>query len=202
MAVQEQSAKDVILAKLREKRIPQPDHYPLPDVVTLGDMDRSVKRFEEALELIGGDLWSPEPGETLEEAVRRKFPDAKSVCSSTDEFQGTLKITDLKTLQEADKIDVMVVRSPFGIAEMGSIFLSEIELHDHLADVHLAQHLIVLLSRTALTANMHTAYQEREEFKTAGYGVLMSGPSATADIQGVLIRGAQGVRSLTVIWTD
>jgi len=27
----------------------------------------------------------------------------------------------------------------------------------------------------------------------------MTGPSATADIEGVLIRGAQGIRSLTVI---
>ena len=27
----------------------------------------------------------------------------------------------------------------------------------------------------------------------------MTGPSATADIEGVLIRGAQGVRTLTVI---
>ncbi|MDF7674991.1 LUD domain-containing protein [Acetobacteraceae bacterium ESL0709] len=202
MATHEPSARDVILGKLREKRVPRPTDYPLPGIVTLGDMDRSVKRFEDALQLLGGDIWAPQSGETLEDAVRRKFPDAGSICSATDEFKGTLKITDLKTLQEADKVDVMVVRSPFGIAEMGSIFLSEVELHDHLADVHLAQHLIVLLSRTALTANMHTAYQERQEFKTAGYGVLMSGPSATADIQGVLIRGAQGVRSLTVIWTD
>jgi L-lactate dehydrogenase complex protein LldG len=28
----------------------------------------------------------------------------------------------------------------------------------------------------------------------------MSGPSATADIEGVLIRGAQGIRSLTVVF--
>jgi L-lactate dehydrogenase complex protein LldG len=27
----------------------------------------------------------------------------------------------------------------------------------------------------------------------------MTGPSATADIEGVLVRGAQGIRSLTVI---
>jgi L-lactate dehydrogenase complex protein LldG len=34
-------------------------------------------------------------------------------------------------------------------------------------------------------------------FKTARYAVLVTGPSATADIEGVLIRSAQG-RSLTV----
>ena len=34
---------------------------------------------------------------------------------------------------------------------------------------------------------------------TARYAVLMTGPSATADIEGVLVRGAQGIRTLTVI---
>jgi L-lactate dehydrogenase complex protein LldG len=27
----------------------------------------------------------------------------------------------------------------------------------------------------------------------------MTGPSATADIEGILVRGAQGIRSLTVV---
>jgi len=40
----------------------------------------------------------------------------------------------------------------------------------------------------------------RDDFKAARYAVLVTGPSATADIEGVLIRGAQGVRSLTVVW--
>jgi hypothetical protein len=35
-------------------------------------------------------------------------------------------------------------------------------------------------------------------FWTARYAVLVTGPSATAGIEGVLIHGAQGVRSLTV----
>jgi L-lactate dehydrogenase complex protein LldG len=46
--------------------------------------------------------------------------------------------------------------------------------------------------------NLHHAYQQRGFFE-ARYAVLMTGPSATADIEGVLIRGAQGIRSFTVI---
>ena len=34
---------------------------------------------------------------------------------------------------------------------------------------------------------------------SAKYAVLMTGPSATADIEGVLVRGAQGIRSLKLI---
>ncbi len=47
---------------------------------------------------------------------------------------------------------------------------------------------------------MHDAYRERARFD-ARYGVFMTGPSATADIEGVLIHGAQGIRSLTVVLT-
>ncbi|MXV44653.1 hypothetical protein GS501_06300 [Saccharibacter sp. 17.LH.SD] len=198
----EASARETILNHLRQNRAPKGDMYPLPPIVTLGDVDASPARFEANLKLMGGDLLLQAEGKTVEESIRDHFPHAKLFCSAVPEATGMMKITELRSNKQADTVDVMVVRSPFGIAEMGSIFLSEKELYDHLAAVHLAEHLVVLLSRHALTGNMHTAYQERPEFKTTSYGVLMSGPSATADIQGVLIRGAQGVRSLSVMWTD
>ena len=64
----------------------------------------------------------------------------------------------------------------------------------------LAQHLVVLLDPARIVGNLHHAYRERARFD-ARYGVFMTGPSATADIEGVLIHGAQGIRSLTVVLT-
>ena len=61
----------------------------------------------------------------------------------------------------------------------------------------LAQHLLVLLDSADIAVLLHDLYAH-PEFGTAPYLVLHSGPSATADIEGVLIRGAEGVRSLTV----
>ena len=55
---------------------------------------------------------------------------------------------------------------------------------------------MVLLDPEAIVPNLHHAYRHRGFFE-ARYAVLMTGPSATADIEGVLIRGAQGIRSLT-----
>ena len=55
----------------------------------------------------------------------------------------------------------------------------------------------MLLDPADIVVNLHHAFA-RPEFKEARYSVLMTGPSATADIEGVLIHGAQGVRSLTV----
>jgi L-lactate dehydrogenase complex protein LldG len=63
---------------------------------------------------------------------------------------------------------------------------------------YLAQHLIVLLDPADIVVNIHSAYS-RPEFRERRYAVFHSGPSATADIEGVLILGAQGVRSLSVL---
>jgi L-lactate dehydrogenase complex protein LldG len=40
--------------------------------------------------------------------------------------------------------------------------------------------------------------RRREDFDVR-YGVLMTGPSATAEFEGILIHGAQGTRSVTIV---
>ena len=54
------------------------------------------------------------------------------------------------------------------------------------------------LDPAAILPNLHHAYR-RPEFARSRYTVFHTGPSATADIEGVLIHGAQGVRSLSVL---
>jgi len=56
----------------------------------------------------------------------------------------------------------------------------------------------VLLDPADVVLNLHHAYL-RSEFRDRHYASFHTGPSATADIEGVLIHGAQGVRSLSVI---
>jgi L-lactate dehydrogenase complex protein LldG len=94
-------------------------------------------------------------------------------------------------------VDVTVVRTPLGIAETGSILLTENELSITTAAV-LAQHLVVLLDPADLVENMHLAYRH-PAFAEAAYAVLLSGPSGSADIGGSTVHPAQGVTTLTVI---
>src|SRR5207342_814181 len=107
------------------------------------------------------------------------------------------RLQDIKLPAELNDVDVAVVRTAFAVAETGSIWLSEPEL-GVIALGYLAQHLVALLDPADIVLNLHHAYKD-SRFKTAKYAVLMTGPSATADIEGVLIRGAQGVRSLNLI---
>ena len=94
-------------------------------------------------------------------------------------------------------MDFAIVRASFAVAETGSVLLSDANLGVN-AVAYLAQHLIVLLDPTDIVINLHHAYR-RPEFRDRKYAAFHTGPSATADIEGVLIHGAQGVRSLSVL---
>ena len=62
----------------------------------------------------------------------------------------------------------------------------------------LSQHLVVLLDTRDIVPDLHHPYPHRGFFD-ARDAVLVTGPSTTVDIEGVLSRGAQGIRSPTVI---
>jgi L-lactate dehydrogenase complex protein LldG len=153
--------------------------------------------FTAALARMGGELVPAPSKGSLYAFIRARFPLASVICSATPEVEGTRSIASVHHPAELEDVDVGVVRAAFGVAETGSVWLSEREFVLN-ALGFLSQHLVVLLDPTAIVPNLHHAYQHRGFFE-ARYAVFMTGPSATADIEGVLIRGAQGIRTLTVV---
>ena len=129
--------------------------------------------------------------------VAESFPAANVICSAAPEVPGTRRIEDVSDPHALHDVDVGVVRSPLGVAEAGAVWLTQAELVVDALGV-LSQHLVVLLDPAAIVGTMNDAY-ERLDLAANPYGVFMAGPSATGDIEGVIIHGAQGARSLTVL---
>ena len=189
------SGRDEILTRIRKA---QPASRPLPEIPTFDQgLSTSIETFKAALLRMGGRFVDAPTDGNLDAQVHGLFPDAKVICSAVPEVKGNRPIERVLIPQELDDVDVGVVRALFGVAETGSLWLSEVQYKID-AIGFLAQHLVVLLDPDAIVANMHQAYRH-EGFFTARYAVFMTGPSATADIEGVLIHGAQGIRTMTVI---
>lgn len=189
------SSRDEILERVRKN---QPPTQPLPAIPTFdAGLSTSVDTFKSSLERMGGRSVDAPANGNLEAQIGALFPAAKVICSATPEVKGNRPIDAIVTPQELEDVDVGVVRAVFGVAETGSVWLSEAQFKVNSLGF-LSQHLVVLLDPTRIVANMHRAYQERGFFD-AKYAVFMTGPSATADIEGILIHGAQGIRTLTVI---
>jgi L-lactate dehydrogenase complex protein LldG len=133
----------------------------------------------------------------LDSFLRAKFPDAEIICSAIPEYTGTIKPASLNEWSEASTIDACILRSPMGVAETGSILLSDIELQVNTVGF-LAHDLVVLLDPKQIVGNIHDAY-EHPYFKLRPYSVLMTGPSGSGDIGGVVVHPAQAAKTLTVI---
>ncbi|SEN38296.1 L-lactate dehydrogenase complex protein LldG [Methylobacterium sp. UNC300MFChir4.1] len=190
------SARDAILDGIRRNR-PAGD-FPLPEVPLFAPLvgEDLVAEFGERLKRMGGRVAEPGTGDVFA-GVRERLDAAKVIASAVPELTGNRDLRSVRAPQEVEDVDVAVVRAVFGIAETGSVLFTQDQLIVN-AVAYLAQHLVVLLDPADIVPNVQAAYR-RSEFGRSAYAVLHTGPSATADIEGVLIHGAQGVRSLTVV---
>jgi len=191
--------RDTILASVRRNR-PFGQH-PLPTVprFPVSENGGRVARFTRALELMGGRVLQPEPDADLLTTFLEAtdLPTPEVISSAVPEITGNRDLATVSQPANLADVDVAAVRAVIGIAETGSVLLTEAQLQVN-AVAYLAQHLLVLLDPADIVASVQDAY-DRPEFRQARYAVFHTGPSATADIEGVLVHGAQGVRSLTVI---
>jgi L-lactate dehydrogenase complex protein LldG len=176
----------------------QPTTQPMPTIPHFhmnqpGDL---VATFCESIARMNGDVVTDDVPD-LDSLLRTKFPDAKVICSAIPEYEGTIQPASLKRWSEASTIDVCILRSPMGVAETGSVLLSDIELQVNTI-AFLAHDLIVLLDPKQIVPNIHDAY-EHPYFKLRPYSVLMTGPSGSGDIGGIVVHPAQAAKTLTVI---
>ena len=190
------SSRDTILSKVRRNEPEQ--KVQLPEIPTFAgyDIDR-VSRFQSTLERMGGRSFALSSTAEIRGKITSLFPDAKVICSTVPEFEGTRTITSQSDPRELEDVDVGIVRAQFGVAETGSVWLTDADFVVN-ALGFLPQHMVVLLDTNEMVGNIHDAYSRIDLGKTP-FGCFVTGPSATADIEGVLIHGAQGVRSLTVL---
>ncbi|MER2265461.1 LutC/YkgG family protein [Methylobacterium oxalidis] len=191
------SSREAILASIRQNRpAGRYELPPLPDFAPLVGPDL-VAEFGDRLKRMGGRMAEGEPGGDPLAAVRERLAAATVIASAVPEVAGNRDLAQVANPGDLADVDVAVVRAVFGVAETGSVLFTQDELRVN-AVAYLAQHLIVLLDPADILVNIQAAYR-RPDFAHAAYAVLHTGPSATADIEGVLIHGAQGVRSLTVV---
>ncbi|MGI4862213.1 MAG: LutC/YkgG family protein [Janthinobacterium lividum] len=189
--------RDAFLAKVRAAQPKAIERDALPYFPATFDSSRQA-RFAAALAAMGGLCITLAAGVTPAAYVAERFGAAATIASALDSVPGTRTLAPDTPPASLEDVDVGVVRARFGVAETGSVWFSEIEYRVN-AVGYLAQHLVVLLDPAMLVDGLQDAYR-RDDFARARYAALVTGPSATADIEGVLIRGAQGVRSLTVLW--
>jgi L-lactate dehydrogenase complex protein LldG len=191
------NGRDDILASIRANRPQVQTQLPAVPLFDLSPPASLLIAFKERLQRMGGVFIDLPPAGDRLRPLRALVADAKIVCSTVPEIDGNRDIADVRAPRDLADVDFAITRAAFAVAETGSVLLQDADLQVN-AIAYLAQHLIVLLDPADIVLNLHHAYR-RPEFHSTHYASFHTGPSATADIEGVLIHGAQGVRSLSVL---
>jgi L-lactate dehydrogenase complex protein LldG len=187
--------RDEILEKIKRN---QPSTVLNPEVPDFARVDAKewVHVFKESLTKMAGE-WVEAFPKDFQALIKERYPEAQNICSVVPEFTGNRRPSDYTDWSDPMDLDLVIVRAPLGVAETGSVLLSETELQVNTI-AFLAEHIIVLLDPTCIVENVHAAYKH-SAFNEKKYVVLVTGPSGTADIEGTVVHPAQGVKSLTVI---
>lgn len=192
------TSREAILANIQRASVPRRD---LPHLSGEGIVfENSWGHFAEVLTSVGGQVIAVDDPGRLAEELRRlpAVADAESiVCRVPDVKLGNLELESVDDPKDLANVDVAVFPGLFAVAENAAVWVNDLGLR-HRAIYFIAQHLVLVVHRSQCVDNMHQAY-DRLSFAERSYGVFISGPSKTADIEQSLVIGAQGPRSLTVV---
>jgi len=193
-----ESSRDAILAAVRRCQVQPAEH---PDTFRQGIVypDR-VAQFGESLSTVGGRLIIAEDASSAHSQLA-DLPvvmSATKICSLFPAvIEPNVNLDAVDDPHELESIDLAVLSGELAVAENAAVWFSGSRLR-HRVLPFITQHLILIVPAGCVVNNMHEAY-ERLQFQETGFGVFISGPSKTADIEQSLVIGAHGPRSLVVV---
>ncbi len=192
------SNKQQILEALRACPLPETDLASAPvDELVFPD---PVQQFRATVEAVGGGTLQVSARDQIEAALGSlaAFQNVKNVWSLVPEIASVGGDWDqVEDPHALEVLDVCIVPGIFGVAENGAVWITDRQIR-HRAALWIAQHVAIVLPANEIVHNMHDAYR-RVDLAPLKFGVFISGPSKTADIEQSLVIGAHGPRSLTVV---
>lgn len=191
------STRDAILNKLRRQIV---DQVALPEVLE-GDWIRyedPIAQFTAAIEAAGGACHNIDSLDQLPAKLAdyEEFTKAQRIFSKIDSVPGNVNLDDTPEPHELENLDFVIYPGQLAVAENGAIWLSDEDLR-HRVTFFITQFLVLVVRRNQIVHTMHDAYRQIEPPKP-GFGLFLSGPSKTADIEQSLVIGAHGCRELQV----
>jgi len=194
----DKNARQSILERIRSRELPPRELPPLFDE-GIRYADRWAQ-FQEVLSSVGGQFLSVADRDGVA-ATLAKLPVVESsrcrACTVPDLHFGNLDLNAVDDPRDLAGLDLAIFPGQFAVSENGAVWVTDESIR-HRAALFIAQHLLFVVRQPDCVDNMHQAYQ-RLAFGERGYGLFISGPSKTADIEQSLVIGAHGPRSLTVV---
>ncbi len=191
------ASREEMLAALRRYA---PREAKLPDLAGLGvKFAHPLEQYAGALASVGGTcVRVPDRAAAHRSLVELPiYRDAKKIVSLVAGVgQANVELGASSDPHRLEGLDLAVLPGELAVAENGAVWVDGRSLVERAVFV-ITEHLVLVVDAREVVNDMHEAYA-RLEPREVGYGLFISGPSKTADIEQALVIGAQGARSCTV----
>ena len=188
--------REAILKSIKENK---PDLLPIPKInadafaedINLKDI------FKSNIALVGGNIKEIEK-EAIDLEIKALYSNAKHIVSVTTKSSlGTVSVSKDTDPHNLENIDLAIVEGELGVSENGAIWVTANNSMVR-ALPFITNDLVIILEKEKLCLHMLQAYDNISQ-RDRDFGVFISGPSKTADIEQCLVVGAHGAMSLTVL---
>lgn len=192
------SSREEMLKTIRENKPSKVTERPNIKIAH-ADYENIQEKYTTALASVGGLAVFVEGMAQAEAYIKEHYTHDKVVVSNVEELKALATkdsnaTDDPHTLKD---VDLAIVKAEFAVAENGAVWVQDAN-NRHRALYFITQKLVVIVEKKNLVRTMHEAY-ERISFDSGVFGVFISGPSKTADIEQALVIGAHGAVEACVI---
>ncbi len=193
------SSRETILKAIRETK---PTQTALPEIaIAHMQYDDLAAKFSTSLASVGGNAIFAKDFAEVEAYIKEHYTDDKVIVSNVEGLAlGTKEVGATEDPHTLRDVDLAIIQGEFAVAENGAVWVKE-ENCRHRALYFITQKLMIVVPKSNIVATMHEAYANpKVAFVENGFGVFISGPSKTADIEQSLVIGAHGATEACVVF--
>lgn len=189
-------SKGAIIANLRRNT---KETYPKPSLTfSHTHYEDKVQTFIDTCNNTGGRAERLQEGETIDEAIRRLYPEAQSIASNLPEVDcATFNPDEAEAPSQLNGTDLVVCRGIFGVCENGAVYYEQ--AFKHRAIYFISEAMLMIVDHEDLVDTMHEAYARMPMEHQGEFRGFIAGPSKTADIEQALVKGAHGPKECIML---
>ncbi len=189
------NSRDNILAAIKKN---QPNLKPLPLLEGLNQSTHVPKeQFTAVLQSIGGMVVEIADYQAIEQFIQQNYTKQNRIITTLFDLKNAAELDwQNSDPHDLENVELAIIKAHFGVAENGSVWITEGLMGQRVAPF-ICQNLAIVLNEKDIVPTMHEAY-ERIGSADYGFGTFLAGPSKTADIEQSLVLGAHGSKTMVV----